>query len=43
VQGHALTIKDEFLSQLLDICTQSSQGSFLSPELDQAFLVPVPL
>jgi len=39
VQGHALTIKDEFIGNLLDICRTSSQGSFLDCSSDRAFLL----
>ena len=42
MQGHALTIKDEYLSQLIEICNHSSQGSFLSSSPELAYILPIP-
>ncbi|TNV82591.1 hypothetical protein FGO68_gene6089 [Halteria grandinella] len=36
VQGHALTIKDEFISQLLSICLSVSSGAFFSNDPQKA-------
>jgi hypothetical protein len=36
VQGHALTIKDEFISQLLCICLSVSAGAFFSTDPQKA-------
>lgn len=41
VQGHALTIKDEFIATLIDICTIVSAGAFLSTEPDIAVLYTI--
>jgi hypothetical protein len=36
VQGHALTIKDEYIPSLLEICSAVSGGSFLACDIERS-------